>query len=154
MLKLPPLKNIKAVFLAVGNEYRGDDAFGPLLLKELMPLASPDFLLYDGGQMPENLTSTIKKQKPQILIIADAAAFGQKAGTLKLIEGADIVNPALSTHNLPLSMMINFIKEDCPHLQVIFIAAQIKSTEFGQKPCPQILAAVKQAAAAIKTALI
>lgn len=153
MFKLPPLKGVKTVFLAVGNDCRADDAFGPLLLKELLPFATANFILYDGGQMPESLTSSIKKQNPQILIIADAAAFGAQAGMLKIIDGADIINPALSTHNLPLSMMINFIKQDCPNLQVIFIAAQIECTDFGKEPCPQILSAVKQAAAAIKTAL-
>ncbi|MDR1684550.1 MAG: hydrogenase maturation protease [Elusimicrobiota bacterium] len=154
MLTLPPLKNQKVAFLAVGNPLRGDDAFGPLVYGRLKQRASADFLPLDGGELPESQISPIKRFNPAVLIMADAALMpGEPAGALKLLNGQDIINPALSTHTLPLSVMLKFLKQDLPNLKIIFIAAKAESADFAAAPSKAIEAAAQAAALAVLAAL-
>jgi hydrogenase 3 maturation protease len=170
VLSLPSLKDKKVVFLAVGNDMNGDDAFGPLVYQYLAPFKNGAFLPLNGGQMPENMTSKIKSFTPDVLIIADAAlgiitqngqsdldfkptakAKSNGAAPLKIIKGSDfaVVNFA-TTHTLPLNILINFIKRDLHKLEVIFIACLAKNTDFGSSPSP----AVKKAAQIAKAAIL
>lgn len=154
MIILPPLKNKKIVFLAAGNIMRADDAFGPLLFAELQTYKSDTFLPLDGGELPENMCGPIKKFRPHVLIMADAAILPKrKPGELEIVNEEDIANPSLSTHTLSLEIMLKFLKTDLPKLEVIFIAANAASTEFGQEPCANILKAIKNAKNAILRAL-
>jgi len=146
MLKIHSLKNCKTAFLAVGNIMRADDAFGPLVYDELLPHKSQNFLPLNGADMPENFSAKIKDFAPDYLIVADAAA---QDAPLQITDAADIINPALSTHSLPLDIMIKFLKQDLPQMQIILITAAAQYTDFDKPPSQKIIAAAKQTAAAI-----
>lgn len=134
-----PKKN-KTVLLCVGNELRGDDAFGPLLYQKMKAFESETFLVLDGGEVPEALSGVIKRFAPDMLILADAAAFGGYHGEVRVLSTEEISNASFSTHGLPLSMLIKFLEVEC-----VFIAAQIKSTTLGAPPSKEILHAVSAA---------
>ena len=148
-MKIPSLKSRKTVFLAVGNIMRADDAFGPLVYGHLKSCKSQNFMPLDGAEMPENFAAKITSFAPDFLIIADASALNAPAGTLQIIDEADIINPAMSTHSLPLDIMIKFLKKDLPQLQIIFITAAAQYTDFDCPPSQKITAAAKETAAAI-----
>src|SRR5262245_5117347 len=110
-INLPSFKNKKTVFLSVGNIMRGDDGFGPLVYDCLKSLAGQRFLPLNGGELPENFTSKIKAFAPDYLIIADAAHIAADAcGRQKfaVLGEGDIGGASLSTHTLPLDVMVKF----------------------------------------------
>lgn len=123
--------------LGVGNEMRGDDAFGPLVIKELEKM-NLDVTLW-AGEAPENFVGKIKEPVEK-LIILDTAQLGKEPGTIEMIDPVRIKGH-VSTHKLPLSLLINQLKPQ----KTYFIAAQPKSTEFGAKPSKEILEAVEKA---------
>ncbi len=139
---LPNIKNKKTVLLCVGSELRGDDAFGPLLYAAMQGAQTDNFLVLDGGEVPEALSGQIKRFAPELLIVADAAAFGGVAGEVRLLNSSDITNASFSTHGMPLGMLIKFLESEIIDLQTIFIAVQAGSTALGSAPCPAVLSAV------------
>jgi len=132
---------------------RGDDGFGPMLYDLLLPRAGQSFLPLNGGEMPESFTSKIKAFAPDCLIIADAIVAQENAPAWAVLGESDISGASLSTHTLPLDIVIKFLKEDLPALQIIFIAAAAKNTDFGAELSPQIKTAAKEAAAEIRSIL-
>jgi hydrogenase 3 maturation protease len=130
---------------------RGDDGFGPMVYDLLAARAGKNFLPLNGGELPENFTAKIKAFAPDYLLIADAAHTSDEDSScgLTVLGENDIGGAALSTHALPLDVMIKFIKQDLPDLQIFLNAAPAKNTAFGARPSPQIKTAAKEAAAAI-----
>ncbi|XTP68782.1 hydrogenase 3 maturation protease [Parelusimicrobium proximum] len=125
---------------------KADDGFGPALCEALEPEQNKNFKVLDGGELPENMISTIREYEPDAVIIADAADFGGKVGELKLIDVAEINNPALSTHSLPLSVLVKFLQDDMDgELEVFFLGAQIQDIDFDMDMSPEVHEAVAKA---------
>ncbi len=107
--KIRELKSKKLVIIGIGNDLHGDDGFGPVMIKKLK--GRIDQKLIDCGVSPENFTSEIIKEKPDAIIFLDAANFEGNAGDIKIIKGKEIPKAALSTHSLPLSILMDYLKE-------------------------------------------
>lgn len=138
----------RVVVVGVGSEMRGDDIAGLLVLEELKKHPHPKVILIEGGTAPENFTGQIKKAKPTHLIIVDAADLKQAPGAVEVIEPARIGGYSFSTHALPLKVMVDFILADWK-CEVMVIAIQPKSLEFGRPVDPSVADAAHQIAAAI-----
>jgi len=127
------------VVLGVGNELRGDDVFGLLVVKELQKeIKRPDVIFWTG-ETPENFIGEVKDIDK--LIIVDTAVLGKKAGTIELVDPEKISKKSLSTHRLPLSLLVKIAEPK----EAYFVCAQPKTTEFGAKPSKEILKAVGKA---------
>ena len=86
---------------------RGDDAAGPLLAKMLEddPIEGWDVL--DGGQMPEDYLSVVRRKEPDVLVMVDAAVMGLAAGSLRVLTEDDVARDfMMTTHSLPLLIEI------------------------------------------------
>ena len=105
--KIRELKSKKLVIIGIGNDLHGDDGFGPVMIKKLE--GRIDQKLIDCGVSPENFTSEIIKEKPDGIIFLDAANFEGNAGDIKIIKGKEIPKAALSTHSLPLSILMDYL---------------------------------------------
>jgi hydrogenase 3 maturation protease len=134
------------VLLGVGSDLRGDDAAGIMLAAKLKN--NPKLTVLFGGTAPENLTGQIKKLKPSHLIIVDAAELKAAPGTVKLLMPEEIGGFSFSTHALPLSVMVDFIRADWP-CDVIIIAIQPADVHFGAPVHPAVKRAVEEIAAAL-----
>ena len=88
--------------LGVGNEMMGDDAFGPLVVKELEGKTKAKLW---SGSNPENYIGKIKKPLEK-LVILDAAYMKKEPGSVKIIEPREIRERTISTHKIPLSMVM------------------------------------------------
>jgi|YNPNPStandDraft_1061719.scaffolds.fasta_scaffold02755_2 hydrogenase 3 maturation protease len=100
----------KTIILCVGNTDRGDDAAGSYIAKHLKP--NDKRYVINAGFTPESYTSTIKKIKPDTLIIIDAADMNLKPGDIRVIpldKIKDTVN--ISTHNISLYLLVRYIKQ-------------------------------------------
>ena len=109
-----------AVFIGVGNELSGDDGFGPRLIERVKPALSERAI--DGGLAPENWTGPIIKLAPDTLIIADAVAFGGKAGEIRLLKPEDLESGFPSTHGPGLSSFIEYMRQSLPKIEIIILA--------------------------------
>ncbi|MDP3788862.1 MAG: hydrogenase maturation peptidase HycI [Candidatus Omnitrophota bacterium] len=150
----------KVAVLGIGSQLKGDDAGGILVtgilqeslpLKADQPLAGPgkaDIGIFIGGTAPENITSEIKRFGPSHIIIIDAADMGAKPGEIKLIDPENIGGISFSTHNLPATMLIEYLKQFLK-CEVVIIGIQPKSVEFGKEPSAEMKTAAETVAALI-----
>lgn len=98
----------KVVIVGIGNIMRGDDGFGPALIEELS--GRIDAVCIDAGVTPENHTGIITKEKPDTILLVDAVHLDLTPGEYTLLKKDDILNSALTTHNMSPAMLINFLE--------------------------------------------
>jgi len=110
------------ILMGVGNTLKGDDGIGCYIAKNFK---KKNWFSLDCGTAPENFTSIIRKNKPEILIIVDAADMGINEGGFRVVSEEKIENIGISTHNMPLSFLINYLKDSAN--RIIFIGVQPKT---------------------------
>ncbi|MBU2565715.1 MAG: hydrogenase maturation peptidase HycI [Candidatus Thermoplasmatota archaeon] len=116
------------ILMGIGNVLKGDDGIGCYIAKNL---EEKNWLSLDCGTAPENFTSVIRKNKPEILVIVDAADMGIDAGVFRIVSEEKIENIGISTHNMPLSFLINYLKDSAN--RIIFIGIQPKTIRDSDK---------------------
>lgn len=125
----------KVVILGIGNTLKGDDGFGPELIKQLKGRVTAE--LIDGGVAPENYLKPIVDLRPDTIMILDAVHFGGSPGDIRILEPKDLLSAGISTHNLSPKMLIDFLGRD--HSADIFVLAiQPESIEFGKKMSQEV----------------
>ncbi len=130
----------KRLVLTVGNGMMGDDAAGPLLSGMMEHAPVEGWEVFDGGSAPENCMHQVREMHPDEVLIVDAAEMGLGPGEVRLLTEQVIADQfIMTTHNLPLSFLIQLIKEFVP--QVTFVGIQPGTVAFA---CPMSLP-VKQA---------
>jgi len=120
----------KVSIVGIGNPLRGDDAAGPELIKELRN-SLPCLLLLDVGEVPENYLEKIVKEKPDTMVLVDAVDLGAPPGTIRIIEKGDIRDESLSTHNVSLRLVVNYLQRETS-ADVFLLGIQPETTEFGR----------------------
>jgi hydrogenase 3 maturation protease len=162
------LRNAGRLFvLGVGNRHKGDDAAGSLCVRLLKrelargvrragalgaesarPLPAirkrpvPGVLVLDAGDAPESATGKIRKLGPTHVLIVDAAVGGHRPGTIFLVDKKKIRQEEVSTHRLPLSLLVRYLEESIG-CRVILIGIEPEEVAWG-KP---VSAVVKASAA-------
>jgi hydrogenase 3 maturation protease len=137
------LNNAKKIaLLGVGSEFRQDDACGMLVAEALKNSCSAakqckKLKVFFGATAPENLTGEIKKFNPSHVIIVDAADTGKKAGSITLIKPQEATGISFSTHQLPLSIMVDYLIQSIA-CEVIIIGIQPKTTNFGSEVSSEV----------------
>jgi hydrogenase 3 maturation protease len=91
---------------------------------------SPEITAIDAATAPESYTSTIRRHRPDLLILVDAADMGLPPGVLRAIPPEKISVLSFSTHHMPLSMFISYVQELCG--KVLLIGVQPGRTEMGE----------------------
>ena len=124
----------KIIILCIGNDMRGDDAAGPIIAEKLKheilscPDKYPNVTVVNAGTVPENYTGLIRSENPSHIIFVDAVEMGQDPGSLRLVYEDEIANYSISTHAMPLSFMIKYLKS-FSDADVILVGIQPKSLE-------------------------
>ena len=138
---LPDLLRRRWLLVGIGNDLRGDDAFGPLLARRLIARGLPAI---DAGMAPENVTGPIRRAAPELLILADATDLGAPVGTIRLLRAEDLAEGGTSTHDPSLTMLLSYLEAqmDTPPA-VRFLAAQVGTRELGAEPSPALLAGLE-----------
>jgi hydrogenase 3 maturation protease len=111
--------------MCIGNIDGGDDGVGPYIAGHL----KQDFNVIDCGIIPENYTSIVKKEKPDTLIIIDAVEMGLEPGSLRIVPEEKIGVMHISTHGIPLSVLIGYLKNYVNN--IILIGVQPKNMSGG-----------------------
>lgn len=112
------------VILCIGNKYGGDDGIGPYIANKLKNYSNDKIFVIDSGTNPENYTSVIKKIRPKNLIIIDAVEMNLIPGNIRIIQKEKIGLMHISTHNIPISLLIVYLEKYVKN--IFFIGIQPK----------------------------
>jgi len=112
---------MKNVVICIGNRYNGDDAIGPYVADKLKQEDLDEFLILDCSTVPENFTSLVKKNNPTNLIIIDATDMGLSSGEMRRISKDMIGSMHVSTHNIPLSILVSYLEHYVKNVFIIGI---------------------------------
>ncbi len=115
------------ILMGVGNELRGDDAIGIYVARNFRKEGWKVIL---AGQVPEDFTSEIKRYRPELLVIVDAALMDLNPGEFRRVPEDKIPKVAFSTHGMPLSFLMEYLRDYVG--KIILIGIQPKSMEFGE----------------------
>ncbi|MFO8079004.1 MAG: hydrogenase maturation protease [Armatimonadota bacterium] len=100
----------KIVLMGVGNEVRGDDAFGVMLGERIEHRIEPTvFVTHD---LPEDYAVKAADLKPDVVIVLDAIDFHGEPGEVHLVAAKDVPPTPGVTHRPSLEMMARFIELD------------------------------------------
>jgi hydrogenase 3 maturation protease len=112
--------------MCIGNPKGGDDAVGPYIAKKLKEL---NIDVIDCGTTPENYTSVVKQKNPKNLIIIDAADMELKPGEIRIVPKEKIGVMTISTHGIPISVLMNYLEKYVKKVILIGIQPQNMSGE-------------------------
>ena len=120
----------KIIIICMGNDMRGDDSAGPIVAETLRTIIgkNPNIMVVNAGTVPENYTGLIRTESPTHIIFIDAVEMNLKPGTLRLVRGDEIANYSISTHAMPLSFMIKYLKS-FSDADIILIGIQPKGLD-------------------------
>jgi hydrogenase 3 maturation protease len=99
----------RSVIVGVGNADRGDDAFGPAVIRLLAGRLPPEALV-DAGPCPENYLGVIVQHHPGVVLILDAGELGEPPGSLTLCGPRDLVGGGISCHAGNLALLCAWIE--------------------------------------------
>lgn len=99
---------MKTLVMCIGNRYGGDDGVGSFIA-ELLRESNIDAI--DAGTTPENYTGVIKQYQPDKLVIVDAVDMNLEAGEARIIPEDAIGEMHITTHGIPLSVLIKYLKQ-------------------------------------------
>jgi hydrogenase 3 maturation protease len=132
------------IILGIGNPLGGDDAVGPFVARRINEKLTAEYEVpgsstpcqqvitaIDAGSAPESYTSVIRRNRPEQLVLVDAADMGLPPGSIRLLLPEKIATLSFSTHSMPLSTLISYVQEFCG--QVYIIGIQPKSTRAGSR---------------------
>jgi hydrogenase 3 maturation protease len=137
----------RVAIVGVGQELRGDDAAGLLVIRRLRRLVAPSerILLIEAGIAPENVTGKLRRLRPDVIILIDAARMGEPPGTIRLYDWWEADGVGGSTHTLPLSYVCRYLIEETGSALAL-IGIQAGAAEFDQAPSEAVKAAAAQTA--------
>ncbi len=120
------------LILTVGNALMGDDGAGALLAQMIQQSPLDGWEALHGGSAPENLVHRMREIAPHKILVIDAADMDLEPGEVRRIQDEKLEDPfLLTTHTLPLTFLIEALREFTPSVELIGI--QPKLVAFG---CP------------------
>ncbi len=122
------------LLVGIGNVIRLDDGLGPYMAQNFK---AEGWETLDCGTVPENFTSKIKQLQPELVVFVDAAEMGLPPGEFRIVPKEQIKDFSCGTHNLPLSLMMDFIQQSLD-VEMIFVGVQPVSVDDGEGLSPEV----------------
>ena len=111
------------VLLGMGNELNGDDGVGCYIAKRFKKRG---WLAIDCSTVPENYIGVVKRTKPELLVIVDAAYMNLPAGSIRRLKKEHASSTFWSTHTAPLKEFISAVEQYAK--EIVLIGIQPKQT--------------------------
>lgn len=102
----------RIAIIGVGDELLPFDCLGMFAAREIEKLHLPDVNVFFAGTTPESITAPLRRFQPDHVIFIDAADMGVRPGTIAVLKPGRIQANLVSTHVLPLSVVMKFIAKD------------------------------------------
>jgi len=125
----------RVVIVGVGNRMKGDDGFGPVVIERLQNQVKVP--LFDCGTVPENYLKLIREERPQTVLVLDAADFSGQPGEIAVIEPERWRGGGFSSHSMSLKLFADLISQDTG-AGVYLVAIQPKRLGFGEQMSPEV----------------
>jgi hydrogenase 3 maturation protease len=107
------LQNARRIaIIGVGDELLPFDCLGMFAAREIEKLHLPILTVFFAATVPESVTAQIRRFQPDQVILIDAADMGVRPGTIAVLKPGRIQANLVSTHVLPLSLVMKFIAKD------------------------------------------
>ena len=116
------------ILLGIGNPLNGDDGAGIYVAGQFR---KEGWISLACGTAPENFTGIIRKTRPSCLVLVDAAAMGISTGEYRIIPRDKIEDVSMGTHQIPLSLLIDFLSDTVE--RIILIGIQPERTGTGEE---------------------
>ena len=144
---------MKEIILAVGNTMKGDDGIGSYIVEQVKRYVREadreaekittsslrEIVTIDCGTIPENYTSVIRKQRPDRLVLVDAAELGLSSGSYRIITPEQMGVMTMSTHNMPISLFVSYVNQFCREL--LLLGIQPKRMDLNTNLSPELYTA-------------
>ncbi|HKZ90298.1 MAG TPA: hydrogenase maturation protease [Thermoplasmata archaeon] len=101
----------RVALVGVGDELLPADRLGVLAARAVGRLRLPNLGVFEAGPVPEAFTAPIRRYEPDHVLLVDAADMGSPPGTLAVIGASEIQATRLSTHALPLSVVMAYLEQ-------------------------------------------
>ena len=133
------------MLMGIGNPDRGDDGAG----NRVAAIGeAPDWLVFDCGTAPENFTGLVRKHKPRLLVLVDAADMALPPGEFRIVSRGRIRDAGIGTHAMSLADLMDYL-DDCAE-EILFIGIQPKSSNFGEDMSDEVSRAAHAVAELIR----
>ena len=139
----------RTVIVGVGNVMRGDDTFGPSVVRRVEGRIRADVI--DAGMVPENFLGKIATFEPETVLLLDAVDFGGQPGDVVLLEPEDLATTNFGTHLPSLSLLESFLSAE-GDVGILVLAAQPVTTELDAPLSEEMGAAIEETARMIEEA--
>jgi hydrogenase 3 maturation protease len=98
----------------IGHELRGDDAAGLAVARALQSVLGSEerTLVIDAGSAPENQTGLLRRFKPDVVLLVDAAQMDAAPGTVRWLSWEDTGGITASTHTVPLGVLARYLNSE------------------------------------------
>lgn len=102
----------RVAVMGVGDELNVHDRLGMLAAREIESLHLPGVRVFLAGTVPESVTGPIRRYRPDAVLLVDAADMGARPGSVALVEPRQVRASLLTTHALPLSVVMEYLEKD------------------------------------------
>lgn len=141
-LRSPAERAAKIAIVGVGHALRGDDGAGTAVVRALSAMshihqsssvaasAGQQILILDAGPAPENYTGPLRRFRPDLVLIIDAAEMGEAPGVVRWLSWKETSGIGVATHALPLHVFATYLCADLD-CDVALLGIQPATTEIG-----------------------
>jgi len=128
---LEKLKDARRIaFLGIGEEKLGDDGVGPYIISKLLYLSNNRFFFINAATDPMSRIDDITNIQPSHLVLIDTCTLNTSPGTISILERDRIREYVpISTHTIPIHVVIDLLIEKLPNLNVFMIGFVPESLE-------------------------
>jgi hydrogenase 3 maturation protease len=101
----------RVAVVGVGHELCGDDAAGLAVARALRTALADDerLLVIEAGSAPENHTGRLRRFKPDLVLLIDAAQMGEMPGVIRWLPWNETDGISASTHTLPFHILARYL---------------------------------------------
>ena len=117
---------MKKILMGIGSELQGDDGIGTIIAKELK---NKEWLSLVCDTVPENFAGVVEREKPELLVLVDAAEMNLPAGSLRRLPTEKLNSLVIGTHGIPLKHLVSRLEKASE--KTIFIGVQPGKIRFG-----------------------
>ncbi len=107
------IKNARRLaIVGTGDELIPPDRLGMLAARKIGEQEIPGVKVFFAGTVPESITGPLRRYQPSHVLFLDAADMGARPGTIAVIEPDRIHASLISTHVLPLTVVMEYVEQE------------------------------------------
>jgi len=102
----------RLAIVGIGDELIPPDRLGMFAAREIEQQHLPGVKVFLAGTVPESSTGPLRRYQPEHVVFLDAADMGAQPGTIAVIEPEGIRADLISTHVLPLTVVMDYVERE------------------------------------------